>query len=700
MKKRLLQTSLLVIIFGLMLVSSSMEVLASESAFASNYDRTYTFDVQYGYYRFSHRLYTSVPPSLCDYYGNESHSLYGDGDYSKFVTPIVFESIAENIQNVTGNMPYSDEQFANAVLMLVHQLPYAIGDMKYPIETLVDNSGKCDTLSLLAASIMKAGGLDVVLLYYKELSPSHINVGVYLPYTPAYHTWWMTPTDFEYNNKTYWMAECTSLGEWKVGDRPDLLADAKPQIISLENCEESSPAQVSSSLDSPLIPSFISINLSSENSSFEESGRTLTISGSISPEYPGKSIVMYVSQNGYSCNTFRTVTDDLGNYSLTWNFTSTGTYYIRTSWSGASNYAGADSETLIVFVGPESFVQFDASDYNYIFGQASLAAYEVRPLEGVDDFLSIPLGTGVSFSYDFIILQAGHTVSNVQTETITIPGSERTISMGRNRQTKTIQIPEETITIPINVPTDMEPLRLPDDFNQTINNQFCFILQNNSGNYSLNIRGLNDYDMSNIRQGNGNNTAFMNASENIKENTWYKVTASISDNGITANLYNTDGTLIESMVTPYDAMNSNEMVMLITNNVDSAVVFKDLKVEALNNTTQPTESNKKATNDSGLLFPYVSLSILLVATFAAAVVYVKKRKKAQRPTLKQTAPINNVHNIVPVFMFCFDCPSMRCLHQKSCLLSKQLLIRLNFNSTNQLLRAITSFALLKSSDSS
>ena len=296
MKNRFLQISLLAIIFGLMLVSSSMEVLASESAFASIYDHTYTFGVQYGnrFSQFSHRLYTSVPPSLYDYYHSKSHIIYGDGDYSKFVTPSVFKSIAESIQNVTRDMPYSDEQFANAVLMLVHQVPYVKSNVKYPAETIVDNSGDCDVLSLLAASIMKAGGLDVVLLYYKELSPSHMNVGVYLPYTPVYHTWWMTPAGYEYNNKTYWIAECTSREEWKVGDRPDLVADAKPQIISLENCEKSSPAHVSSSLDSPLIPSSISITLSSENSSVEENARTFTISGSISPVYSGKSVVMYV----------------------------------------------------------------------------------------------------------------------------------------------------------------------------------------------------------------------------------------------------------------------------------------------------------------------------------------------------------------------------------------------------------------------
>jgi hypothetical protein len=382
-------------------------------------------------------------------------------------------------------------------------------------------------------------------------------------------------------------------------------------------------------LDTSLLPSSITVNLSQEPSSVEENTRALTISGSISPPYSGENVTIYVSSSraGSSYDYFRTVTDDFGRYMMTWNFTSAGTYYITTSWSGASNYAGADSGTLTVFVGPASFVQFQTDDYNYIFGQAGFAAYATRPMQGVNDFLSIPLGANVSFSYDFIVLQAGHTVSNVPTKTVTIPASELTISTGRNRQTKTIEIPEKTITVPINVPTDLVPLRLPDDFNQTINNQFCFILQNNNGNYSLNVRGLNDDDASTIKQDNGSNTAFMNATDSIEENTWYEVTASITENGITSNLYNSDGALIESMSTPYDTLNSNELAMLITNNVDSAVIFKDLKVQTPNNTNQPTENNKKTTGDSGMLAPYVYLLLLLVATFAAAVVYVKKKRQ-------------------------------------------------------------------------
>jgi len=618
----------------------------------ANYQKTNTFQAQYDI--LNQKLYVSVTPSLYDYYSNITHALNSDSDYANFVTPEAVEPIAKSIQNITSNRQYSNETFADAVLKLVHQIPYAISDARYSVETLANNFGDCVALSILAASIMQAGGLDIVLIHYIGINPGHMNVGVYLPYKPVYHTAGMAPTDFLYNNKTYWTAEATPADNWKVGDQSAPLANVNTVIIPLNDIEQSSLAQVSSSLGNPLLPSSITVNVSQQQSSANvslvqsnigENTRAFNISGSISPNYSGESVSIYVN-NGSVIDYFRTVTDDAGDYMLTWNFTSTGTYYITTSWSGTSNYAGADSETLTVFVGPESFIQFQTPNYNYIFEQetpavymfyqTNIAASEFRILQGVDNFVSIPLKTNVSLSYDFTVIQAGFTVSNVQAETITIPGSEQTMSLpgerylGRNIPTKTRQIPAETITVPANVPTGMEPLTLPDDFNQTINDQFCFILQNNSGNYSLNVIALNDYEMSNITQGNESNSAFMNASDNIKENIWYNVTESISDNGITVNLYSSNGTLIENMVNPYDATDSNKIIILITNNVDSAVIFKDLTVQPLNNTAQQPESNEKTSNESVVLFPYVFLSILLLATFSLVIVYFNKKRQIRQ----------------------------------------------------------------------
>jgi hypothetical protein len=568
-----------------------------------------------------------VPLSLYDYYRGETHVVDSDIDYSKFVTPNAVRPIAENIQDVTSDNRYSDEEFVNAVLMLVHQIPYVESEVKYPVETIIDNSGDCDTLSLLAASIMKAGGLDVVLFYYKELR--HVNVGVYLPYAP--HLRWLSPpTYYEYNGKKYWTAEATSGGDWRLGDQPGSLGNAKPVIIPLENTENSSPAHVSSSLDGSLNQSSISINPASDNSNIGSRERTLIISGAISPEFEGKSVLMYVSQDETSYDVFRTETDYLGKYSFTWNFTSTGTYYIRTSWSGASNYAGADSETLTVFVGfPKFMGQFEGPGYSYTFGSASIAAYELRIRQGVKEFINMNVsGTGVLLSGEFIILRSEQTIQQ-SGQTITIPKRELTVRLPGRRQI-TIELPEQTTTIP----TDVQPLRLPD--NLVINDQFGFILRNNGeNNYSIDVKGLNNDDISQITKlGEGNGTAFMDASAGIRDDTWYNVVTRMSEDEITAELYDTNGTLLKSTATRDATLSVTEFGLLIANSTDKIIAFKNLKTETLDQPNQPLEDNNIALKELTLLAPYIGLAILL-ATALAAGVYVHKRK-AQQLTLKSS----------------------------------------------------------------
>jgi hypothetical protein len=222
---------------GILLTSILSIIFIIPNSVAGNYDRTYRSQVQFGLG--NQELYVSVPSSLYDYYSGKIIKIADDNDYSKLITSDPVKPIAESLRNLTRDAQRSDEEFANAALTLVHQIPYAVDDIKYPIETLVENSGKCDTLSLLVASIMKAGGLDVVLLYFKGVH--HINVGVYLPYEPHTTFWWVQPKGYEFSGKKYWIAECTPAMNWKVGDVPPILENQQPWIISLEDSEESSP---------------------------------------------------------------------------------------------------------------------------------------------------------------------------------------------------------------------------------------------------------------------------------------------------------------------------------------------------------------------------------------------------------------------------------------------------------------------------
>jgi hypothetical protein len=581
-------------------------MLITPFSFGGNYDLTYRSQVQFGLV--SYELHVSIPSSLYEYYHGKTPLLANDNEYATLVTPGAVKSIADNIRNLTLDGARSDEAFANSALSLVHQIPYADCKVNYPVETLVENSGKCDTLSLLAASIMKAGGLDVVLLYFK--GAHHINVGVCLPYEPHTTWWWLQPTGYDFNGKTYWIAECTPAMDWKVGDVPPLLADEEPSIISLENSEETSPACVSAKLGSPLNSSSLSINLSAEplNSSGQE--RALTISGSLSPDYPNETITVYLSQNGISYDAYKTETDYLGNYSFSWNLNSTGTYYARTSWSGNLDCSGTDSDTLTVFLGfPRSLIQFKGPNFYYTYGRAYVARHELQVRQGVEDFLNINMsGNGIFLTGEFIVVKSG--------EIMTIP-----------REGETTESIKE-----IEIPKGFQPLRLPDDIEQTTHNQFGFILQNSGeNNYTVNVRGLDNYQTARMNTSSGDGRVFMNTSGYIKEDTWYKVVAGISEEELTAELHDANGAVMESIATPATT-NVNKLVILLTNNTDRAVAFKNLKVETLNNQTQLADEDEKAANVIELWTPSATFTFL-IATVFAAVVYLKKRKKPRRHML-------------------------------------------------------------------
>ncbi len=291
-----------------------------------------------------YKLTVSATSSLYEYYRSKDHNLYSL-DFAKFVTPYALKPIADSLWSI-----YNDEEdFANGVLMIVHQIPYEeSAPQKYPVETIVQNEGDCDLFSFVATSIMMAGGLDVVLFYYE--ADKHMNVGVYLPSTPndarseVYY--------FNYNGKPYYVAETTGgVWEkgWRVGECPEELKDASAQIITLENAEQSSPGQVSSSY-SNLASSSISLRLSS---TYIVRGDMVTVSGQLSPVGSNETVTIYVGKRGSQWSVLgTTLTDSDGRFSFLWIPESSSTYYIRASWSGDSDYAGADSDIHTLMVMP------------------------------------------------------------------------------------------------------------------------------------------------------------------------------------------------------------------------------------------------------------------------------------------------------------------------------------------------------------
>jgi len=337
------ESKVLLLVAVLLVVSYSLP-----HGFSENYSQSYQLldmpdDSAY------YRLNVTVQQSLYDYYRGKRPNLDSNRDFAKFVTPYALKPIANSLWRIcTG-----EENFTNGVLMIVHQIPYeATTQAKYPVETIVENKGDCDLFSYVAASIMKAGGLDVVLLYYED--EAHMNVGVGLSHTPydargrAYSV--------TYKGIKYYVAECTG-GDWKngwrVGECPEDLKQAPVQVITLEGYEHWAPGQVSASYK-PLLSSTISLVISS---TYLIQGSTVTISGRLSSAFQNKTVTIYVKVDISPWAVLGTaVTDYDGYFMYVWNAEAAGICYIRASWSGDIDYAGADSPIQTVMILSRFFV--------------------------------------------------------------------------------------------------------------------------------------------------------------------------------------------------------------------------------------------------------------------------------------------------------------------------------------------------------
>jgi hypothetical protein len=330
-----------------------------------------------------YRLNVAVQQSLYDYYLQKSHTLNSNDDFAKFVTPYALKPIADKLWEIYTD----DEDFTNAVLMIVHQIPYEVTvPPKYPVETLVKNTGDCDIFSYVAASILKAGGLNVVLLYYE--SQSHMNIAVSLSHAPhdaRGQVYYVTVDDTQ-----YYMAELTG-GDWedgwRVGECPDTLKNASVQIITLENSEQSTFGQVSASYQT-LASSSISLTISP---TFLIQGNVITITGQLSPALQNETIIIYIRVN----NNPWTVLDEVntaydGNYAYAWSAEAAGMCYIRASWSGNDEYSVADSQIQTVMILSTFFIALLGVTIVlacvgivvfFLSRQSRSAIQEVQPLE-------------------------------------------------------------------------------------------------------------------------------------------------------------------------------------------------------------------------------------------------------------------------------------------------------------------------------
>ena len=171
------------------------------------------------------------------YYNEKSHPSIPNNNLElarQYITPNeqIIQSIVSNMRMQTKN----EEEFIDALLDFVQYKDYVLSiryyptyQYKYPIETLVEMGGDCDTHAFLYATLLKAAGFKVLLLLTSDRT--HAAVAVHLTASPEHNTQ-ETAWYFTHNGIKYYYAETTHWG-WRVGDLPEDLKNKKFYLIEV-----------------------------------------------------------------------------------------------------------------------------------------------------------------------------------------------------------------------------------------------------------------------------------------------------------------------------------------------------------------------------------------------------------------------------------------------------------------------------------
>jgi hypothetical protein len=177
-----------------------------------------------------------------------------------------------------------------------------------------------------------------------------MNVGVHLANVPKDAR--LDIYSIKNYNITYYIAECTSSNwkeGWRVGECPSDLANATAQIVTLENCEQVAPGQVSASFKK-LNPTTLTLQISPV---FTTKGNTITLKGQLSPAMPNENVTLYLNVNGSPWTVLNTtVTQPDGQFEYNWKSNTAGLCNIRASWTGNEQYAGTTSQTRNTIIVP------------------------------------------------------------------------------------------------------------------------------------------------------------------------------------------------------------------------------------------------------------------------------------------------------------------------------------------------------------
>lgn len=174
------------------------------------------------YYEFEvfgekHNIELRIHSDWYDYYKNKPRTP-GIPDYITLEDPALID-LTNQLHQIVDEA--NSECHNCIVLSFVHSLNYVQdADMgydeykKYPIETLVDETGDCEDTAYLLGTILRMMDIDTVIIYFPG---EHTAVGVYCPTCEGYY---FTFNDKSISDRKYHYLESTG-SNWQIGEMPD-----------------------------------------------------------------------------------------------------------------------------------------------------------------------------------------------------------------------------------------------------------------------------------------------------------------------------------------------------------------------------------------------------------------------------------------------------------------------------------------------
>ena len=206
--------------------SNDAKLFLSIDAYNFGYLQSYNWAYKGGDYQISYNF----DPNRYSYFTKQPHKVREYSDYLNFVTPEeeAIIDIAIALDDISKKENFDNLSRVNFFLSFVQTLKYAednvtagVGEYpRYPIETLIEQTGDCEDTSALLISLMKAIGYDAAIILIPEAwdGYGHAAVGVNITEGTGVHYILNEGTE---EQKNYYYAETTAVG-WVLGEMPDL----------------------------------------------------------------------------------------------------------------------------------------------------------------------------------------------------------------------------------------------------------------------------------------------------------------------------------------------------------------------------------------------------------------------------------------------------------------------------------------------